>query len=357
MRRSRCCSELDPADGLPEGLALDLGDLELECGGLARAIGARESASAPRRACGHCAGQHVVSVEHTKRSEIRVAPNCAMAGGKYDTHIAADTGNIVGKEGGLRKRGLTTADLREVRELTERLGVPEGHEDEAVVGERRERRDDRRLLAAAGGRGGHEHGRVLAVQLAARPKLAGRVPEVLPLRGEVAVTRGDTEDERVVVGQIVRGDDGVVGLGGGVHLLKDVLRESLGNPAYRPLVSECYGWHRTIGGTHWKMVADPPADSTPAFTPSATICANKREYSEHGRVDIRRTFGDMAVQGVDDDGDLGRRHGCRSSGLGSRSRGWLWGGGWRRLCRGSCVVCVIAFESLSGEAHSRERKR
>ena len=41
--------ELDLVDGLVEGLALDRGDLELECGRLARAIGGGEGTSSPRR--------------------------------------------------------------------------------------------------------------------------------------------------------------------------------------------------------------------------------------------------------------------------------------------------------------------
>ena len=43
-------SELDPADGLPEVLALELCDLKLERGRLAGAVGAREGTSAPRGA-------------------------------------------------------------------------------------------------------------------------------------------------------------------------------------------------------------------------------------------------------------------------------------------------------------------
>ena len=43
----RARSELDLADGIPEVLALDLSDLELERGGLARAVGAGEGARTP----------------------------------------------------------------------------------------------------------------------------------------------------------------------------------------------------------------------------------------------------------------------------------------------------------------------
>lgn len=44
-------SELDLLDDAVEVLALDLGELELERGRLARAVGARERAGAPRGAC------------------------------------------------------------------------------------------------------------------------------------------------------------------------------------------------------------------------------------------------------------------------------------------------------------------
>ena len=121
-------------------------------------------------------------------------------------------------------------DLREVRELAERPGVAEGDKVDAVVHERRDRVDHRRLLPTAGRRGGHEHGRVLAEERALRPELAGRVPERLPLGGEVAVAGGDAEDEGVKVGEVVGGEDGVVGLGGRVELLEDLLREGLRDP-------------------------------------------------------------------------------------------------------------------------------
>ena len=44
--------ELDLADGLPEVLSLDLGDLELERRGLARAVPGGEGAGAPGGTCG-----------------------------------------------------------------------------------------------------------------------------------------------------------------------------------------------------------------------------------------------------------------------------------------------------------------
>ena len=53
----------------------------------------------------------------------------------------------------------------------------------------------------------------------------------LPLSGEVTVTGGDTEDETVELWEFVGGDDRVVGLGGGVHLLEHRLGERLRDPS------------------------------------------------------------------------------------------------------------------------------
>ena len=59
----------------------------------------------------------------------------------------------------------------------------------------------------------------------------------LPLGREVTVASGDTEDEPVELGEVLRGKDGVVGLGGGVHLVEDLLRQGLGNPNQGSAVS------------------------------------------------------------------------------------------------------------------------
>jgi hypothetical protein len=54
------------------------------------------------------------------------------------------------------------------------------------------------------------------------------------------------------------------------------------------------------------MVAFPPAFSIPSFSASATILGLNK-YSIYDR-SMLLTFGNMAVQGVDDDGDFGGRH-------------------------------------------------
>ena len=121
-------------------------------------------------------------------------------------------------------------DLVEVRELAKGLRIAQGNDVDAMVHERRKRRDDRRLLAAAERGGRDEHGRELARERAGRPELAGRVPERLPLGGEVAVAGGDAEEEGVELGEVAGREDRVRGLGGRVQLGEDVLGERLGDP-------------------------------------------------------------------------------------------------------------------------------
>ena len=107
------------------------------------------------------------------------------------------------------------------------------------------------------------------------------------------------------------------------------------------------------------MVAAPPAFSMPAFTDSATGCDG--QVWTWGHIAGGRTFRDMAVHGVDDDSDLGGRHG----GLGFRcddgSGGgfglcglWLCGfgcGGFRLV--GVEVVVLKAFSREAAETHPR----
>lgn len=126
---------------------------------------------------------------------------------------------------------LTAVHLLEVGLLREGGGVAERDEDDAVVDERRERVHDGGLLAAARGRGRDEDAGELAGERAREPLLAGGVPERLPLGGEVAVAGGDAEQEGVVLDELLRGDDGEIGLRRGVHLGEDLLGECLGHSA------------------------------------------------------------------------------------------------------------------------------
>lgn len=69
----------------------------------------------------------------------------------------------------------------------------------------------------------------LADQGAGRPKTAARVEERGQLSGRSAVSRGRTEDDTVNLAQVVRGQDGVLGVerAAAVHLGEDLLREGL----------------------------------------------------------------------------------------------------------------------------------
>jgi len=60
---------------------------------------------------------------------------------------------------------------------------------------------------------------VFAGESTCAPPPAGRVPERLPLSGEVSVWSGDAEEETVVGGEDVGGDDWVVWFGGSGHFL------------------------------------------------------------------------------------------------------------------------------------------
>ena len=57
--------------------------------------------------------------------------------------------------------------------------------------------------------------------------------------------------------------------------------------------------------TDWKILAEPPADSTPDLTLSATVEEDVSEIKGDGG---ELTLGNMAVESVDDDGNPWRRH-------------------------------------------------
>jgi len=91
----------------------------------------------------------------------------------------------------------------------------------------------------------------------------------LPLSGETAVTSRDAEEEGIVVWELSGGEDGVAKLGRGMELLQDVLGKSLCDPARRRLGGgACWDGEKK---TDWKMLAEPPATSTPDLTLSATV--------------------------------------------------------------------------------------
>lgn len=114
-------------------LALNLGNLELERRGLARAVSTGKSASAP---------------------------------------------------------GGAAVDLAQVGELAKALCVAQGYVDDAVVGKSGHGGDGGALLAATGRGSRDEETTKLAPEGAALPLGAGMVPEGLDLGGEVSVTGG-----------------------------------------------------------------------------------------------------------------------------------------------------------------------
>lgn len=120
-------------------------------------------------------------------------------------------------------------DLREVGELTERVLVSERNEGETVVSQSAHGSNGSRFLTTTGGTSGDEDTGRLAPVTTAGPDATGLVPEGLPLGGEVTVTGGDTEEDGVVFEKSLGLSDGVVALGGSVHLGQDFLGESLGD--------------------------------------------------------------------------------------------------------------------------------
>lgn len=157
-------------NSLVESLTLDLSDLKLELGGLARTVARGEGASAPGRA---------------------------------------------------------TVDLIEVGEEGEGGLVAERHVEKTVVGESRDRVEGSNLLTTARGTSADEQASELAVELTLGPETTGGIPEGAPLGRLGTKTGRDTEEEAVVLGQVGRSDDGVIRLGGSVHLGENLVREGL----------------------------------------------------------------------------------------------------------------------------------
>lgn len=78
-------------------------------------------------------------------------------------------------------------NLTQVAQVREHRLVAQRDVDDAVVGEGRHGRDGSRFLPAAHGAIGDEQAGVFAPETTRSPEAAGRVPESLPLSGEVAL--------------------------------------------------------------------------------------------------------------------------------------------------------------------------
>jgi len=170
MRCLLSCLEIDLGDGLPEVLALGLGDVYLEFGRSTRAVSTSEGPGTPRRA---------------------------------------------------------TMDLGQVGQEREGWLVPKRKEEDSVVGQRRQSGVDSHFLSSTRGTSGNEDTGVLATEGTLGPEPTGSIPEGLPLSGERTVTSGDAEEEGIIFGEIVGDKDREVRLGRGTHLGQNLLRESL----------------------------------------------------------------------------------------------------------------------------------
>ena len=159
-------------DGFVEGFALNLGDLDLEGGRLARAIGTGKGTSTP---------------------------------------------------------GATTVNLVEVGKEGEGGLVAQRDVNEAVVGEGAHGGDSSGLLATTGGTSGNEDTGVLAPVAASGPDRASGIPEGLPLSREVTVAGRNTEKDGIVLQEVLGLSNGVRRLGGGVHLGQNLVGEGLGD--------------------------------------------------------------------------------------------------------------------------------
>lgn len=109
-------------------------------------------------------------------------------------------------------------DLVEGSEQRGGLLVSEGHVDHAVVGNGGESVDGGGLLASSGGTGGHKDTGVLAGQSSAGKETSSLVPERSPLGRLVTESSGDTHKDTIVLGDLLGGDDGVIGLGGALMM-------------------------------------------------------------------------------------------------------------------------------------------
>lgn len=143
---------VDLGDGLVEGLTLGLSDLELESGGLTGTIGTGEGTSTP---------------------------------------------------------GATTVDLAQAGQLGEGGLVAQRDVEEAVVSKGAHGSKGSGLLATTEGTGRDEETGILAPVATSGPDTTGLVPEGLPLGGEVAVASRDTEEDGIVLQEVIGLRDGV----------------------------------------------------------------------------------------------------------------------------------------------------
>lgn len=126
--------------------------------------------------------------------------------------------------------GTTAVDLLEVGELTEGGLVAQRDVEETVVSKGAHGTESSRLLATTESASGDEQTGVLAPEATSGPDATGTVPEGLPLSGEVTVASGNTEEDGIEGEELLGSSNRVGGLGGSVHLSKNVIGEGLSDP-------------------------------------------------------------------------------------------------------------------------------
>lgn len=94
--------------------------------------------------------------------------------------------------------------------------------DDTMVGEDAQGVISRHFLSTSGCTGRHEDPSVFPSESTGCPEATGRVPERLPLSGGISESSGNTEEESVVGGEDIWGDDWVVWFGRSVQQFQDV---------------------------------------------------------------------------------------------------------------------------------------
>lgn len=124
----------------------------------------------------------------------------------------------------------STSDLRKVGQDREARLVAQRDVDDAVMRQGRQSSNNRALLSTTWSTSRDKDTSILSPVCARSPLTSSRIPECLPLRGEVTITGGDTEEESVVLLEGGGVDDGDVGgFGWCVHLGENFLGEGLGD--------------------------------------------------------------------------------------------------------------------------------
>jgi len=126
-----------------------------------------------------------------------------------------------------------TTDLRNIHQQSKSMRVPKRNEDHSVVSQSRHGICTSHLLSTTWGGTRDKETNVLPSEATGSPETTGLVNEGLPLAREVTVTGGDTEEEGIVLCELVDGDVWVVGLCRCVHLEEDFRGEGLWDPVKR----------------------------------------------------------------------------------------------------------------------------